>query len=160
MARERLRAMLRHDEGTGPMISGRLMLYCDQCGKQLGTCACAKPGAITGGYGHNFDAKGLSLKAADFLLDEDIDDAIKDLVTFQPWFETVTNEARQIVLIAMMFNLGPQRFAGFRKFIRAAKAEDHETAAVEMLNSKWADEIGDRAIRLAEMWRRGEWLDA
>jgi lysozyme len=157
MTRDRLRAMLRHDEGTGPMISGRLMLYCDKCGKPIEQCACAESGAITGGYGHNFSAKGLTLKQADALLDSDIDDAIRDCLTYYPWFEAL-DDVRQGVLIAMMFNLGPARLNGFRKFLLAAKTGQHETAAVEMLSSKWADQVGARATRLAEMWRRGEWL--
>jgi lysozyme len=158
MIRDRLRSMLRTDEGAGPMISGRLMLYDDKCGKQLGKCSCTSPGAVTGGYGHNFSAKGLTLKQADYLLDADIDDAIKDCVTYYPWFDNL-DEVRQAVFVMMMFNLGAPKLNGFRKFLLAAKRGDHETAAVEMLASKWADDVGPRATRLAEMWRRGDWVD-
>ena len=156
MMRDHLRDMLRKDEGTGPMIQGRLMLYHDCCGKALGACTCKHKGAITGGYGHNFSAKGLTLKQSNYLLDDDIDDAIKDCVTFYPWFEAL-NEVRQLVLVTLMFNLGAPRLAGFRKFLRGAQAGDHETAAVEMLGSKWADDVGPRASRLAELWRSGTW---
>jgi lysozyme len=156
MTRERLRSMLRTDESTGPLVNGRLMLYDDKCGKALGKCTCAQPGAITGGYGHNFSAKGLTFKQADYLLEADIDDAVKDCVTYYPWFDTL-DEVRQAVFVMMMFNLGPSRLNGFRKFLIAAKRGEHETAAVEMLASKWADDLGARAIRLAEMWRSGAW---
>lgn len=157
MIRDHLRAMLRTDEGTGPVIHGRLMLYHDCCGKPIGICTCTHKGAITGGYGHNFSAKGLTYKQADYLLDDDIDEAIKDCVTYYPWFETL-NDVRQLVLTVMMFNLGAPKLAKFVKFLKAAKAGDHETAAVEMLDSKWADDVGARASRLAELWRTGEWI--
>lgn len=157
MMRDLLREMLRKDEGTGPMVHGRLMLYHDCCGKAIGSCTCEPKGAITGGYGHNFTAKGLTYKQANYLLDDDIDDALRDCVAYYPWFEAL-NDIRQLVLVVMMFNLGAPRLAGFRKFLRAAKNGDHETAAVEMLSSKWADEIGARATHLAELWRTGVWV--
>ncbi len=64
------------------------------------------------------------------------------------------NWVRERALINMAFNLG-NRLAGFKKFIAAVKAQDWDTAAAEMLNSKWATQVGDRAGRLAFMIRTG-----
>ena len=55
----------------------------------------------------------------------------------------------------MCFNLGYPRFSKFKKFLEAVKKEDWETAGVEMLDSKWATQVGDRAIRLKEKMYNG-----
>ena len=63
---------------------------------------------------------------------------------------------RHRVLINMSFNLGHARLAGFRKFIAAVNAHDWATAAVEMMDSKWATQVGNRALRLRDMIRTGK----
>lgn len=65
-------------------------------------------------------------------------------------------EARQRVLISMMFNLGPNRFAKFRKMIEAVNELDYYKAYEEMLDSKWAKtDVPNRAKRLSDTWVRG-----
>jgi lysozyme len=59
------------------------------------------------------------------------------------------------VLVNMAFNLGPTRLKGFKKFIAAFDAKDWDGAVIEMLDSKWAKQVGARAIRLAKMVRTG-----
>ena len=51
----------------------------------------------------------------------------------------------------MVFNLGLSRFLNFKKFIDAMEQKDYETAGKEMLDSKWAKQVGDRAKRLKQM---------
>ena len=36
----------------------------------------------------------------------------------------------------------------FKKFIAGVNAGDWKTAAVEMMDSRWAKQVGDRAVRL------------
>jgi lysozyme len=36
--------------------------------------------------------------------------------------------------------------------------EDWEAAADEMIDSKWAEQVGDRAIQITEQIRTGRWL--
>lgn len=105
------------------------------------------------GVGHNLTANGLPDKIIDLLLDEDILIACAALARYL-WTKEL-DEVRYRVLVEMMFNLGPERFGEFRKMIRAAGRGDYDTAAVEMLDSKWATQVGNRATRLAEMMRTG-----
>ena len=56
----------------------------------------------------------------------------------------------QHVLVNMCFNLGHPRLSNFKKFIGAMQISDWETAAVEMMDSKWAGQVGNRAIRLRD----------
>lgn len=72
------------------------------------------------------------------------------------WFNNLT-PARKSVILNMTYNLGyaglvgdeKKRIRGFKDMIAALKAGDYEQAAKEMLDSKWARQVGDRAVRLA-----------
>lgn len=66
---------------------------------------------------------------------------------------------RQIVLLNMMYNLGPHRLSGFHRMRAAINEGDFDQAAVEMLDSRWAKQVGDdedeRAWELAQIMRNG-----
>jgi len=62
---------------------------------------------------------------------------------------------RQKVLINMAFNLGINGVMMFRKMWQAIFRKDFDEAAKEMLASRWADQVGSRAVRLAEIMRDG-----
>ena len=57
----------------------------------------------------------------------------------------------QIVLVNMCFNLGAPRLGKFRKFISAINDEQWIEAAVEMMDSNWANQVGPRAERLKQI---------
>lgn len=64
--------------------------------------------------------------------------------------------ARQRVLVNMMFNMGPNRLAGFINTTAAVNMFDYQTAYVEMLDSEWArEDVPERANRLAQQWLNG-----
>ncbi|HEU4729731.1 MAG TPA: peptidoglycan-binding protein [Kofleriaceae bacterium] len=65
------------------------------------------------------------------------------------------NEARKIVVIDMVFNLGVGGFAEFRDTIHAIRVGNFARAADEMLDSKWAGQVGARAIEDAAIMRGG-----
>jgi lysozyme len=55
----------------------------------------------------------------------------------------------------MRFNLGGGGIRDFRNMIDAVIKNDFNRAAGEMLNSRWARQVGDRADVLARMMREG-----
>ena len=57
----------------------------------------------------------------------------------------------QLVLVNMCFNLGAPRLSKFRKFIAAINDEQWIEASVEMMDSRWANQVGTRAERLKEI---------
>lgn len=59
-------------------------------------------------------------------------------------------------LVNMAFNLGPNRLAGFVKFIAAIRRGDWFSAGAEMEASKWWSQVGDRAPRLRHMIETNE----
>ena len=56
----------------------------------------------------------------------------------------------QQILVNMCFNMGAPNLSKFKKFIKAIHDEDWATASVEMLDSRWASQVGDRANRLSD----------
>ena len=63
------------------------------------------------------------------------------------------SEARQRVVVNMMFNLGPNRFNAFKKVNAAIEAGEFQVAADEMIDSKWYRQVGNRAERLEQAMR-------
>ena len=117
-------------------------------------------GYITIGAGRNIDPDGgigLSESEITFLLMNDIQRCRDELEAEYEWFDGL-NEARKDVLINMVFNLGATRFRAFQRAINAISEGKWQTAHDEMLDSRWADQVGDRAKELAEQMRSGQHL--
>lgn len=110
-------------------------------------------GQLTIGYGTNIEA-GIDRAEAEMLLRYRVERAYSLLVKTYPWFTSLT-ENRQDVFVNMLYNMGAVRFAGFKKMLAAAEAGDHENVVKEMLDSKWATQVGGRATALAGQWRNG-----
>lgn len=113
-------------------------------------------GHLTIGYGHNLE-NGISKETAEFILREDLYNAVEAVSKQVPGWQKL-NEARQFVLVDMAFNMGIQKLLTFKKFLAALQKKDYSTAAKEMLNSRWAGQVGRRAKELAEMMKKGEYL--
>ncbi len=111
-------------------------------------------GKNTIGVGRNLDDRGITADEASYLLSNDIDICIDELEAVFPWFSTLS-DARQRVVINMCFNLGLTRLLGFKKFLAAMETGDWETAGVEMLDSNWSKQVGDRSIRLRDLLLEG-----
>jgi lysozyme len=108
-------------------------------------------GKNTIGYGRNLDDNPLTKYEAEFLLNSDLE-KIVDSLSDLPFYPRLSPRRRGVV-INMTYNLGLPRFKQFKRMIAAMYLCDYELAAVEMLDSKWAKQVGDRAIRLAEIMR-------
>lgn len=136
-----LEAMLRQQEGTGPMKEGRFYPYHDS------------KGLLTIGYGRCLDRKGMSQDEATMLFHADIADAIDDVQHVCSIYGQLSRP-RQLVLISMAFNLGREGLAKWPRFLGAIHREDWDDAADELLDSKAAR--GDAPARykhLAKMMR-------
>lgn len=112
-------------------------------------------GHLTIGIGRNLVDRGITQSEALFLLDDDIVYFNSKLLHFLPFFIHLS-ENRQIALINMCFNLGVQGFLGFKGMILALESHDYNRAAQEMLDSKWAEQVGERAVQLSNIMRTNE----
>ena len=112
-------------------------------------------GHLTIGYGHNLE-HGISADAAEFILQEDLNKAARAVKDAFPWWWKL-DDARQFVLVDMAFNMGISGLNGFKKMLAAMEQDDYQTAAKEMLASKWAVQVGRRAVELSKIMQTGEW---
>ena len=106
-------------------------------------------GKVSIGYGRNLDDMGISEVEAMVLLRHDIERCYDELNVFS-WFADL-DQVRQEALIDMLFNLGLPTFLEFKKTLKFVAEGKYSQAAEEMLRSKWADQVGDRAKELAYM---------
>ena len=112
------------------------------------------------GVGRNLQDVGITEDEAKYLLQNDIDRILKEV---EHWsFLEKLNEPRQAVILDMVFNMGVTRFNAntWVKTFAAIQDEDFDEAANQMLDSKWANQVGQRAIRLSQMMRKGEWYES
>lgn len=135
------------------MTTGREQLIQDEGGHVL-TMYLDTVGKHTIGVGHNLDAKPISQYASEIIFDDDYTDAVADLHTYLPWAARLS-EDDHAVLVNMAFNLGIGGLLKFTKFLEALRLGDHARAAAEMLNSKWAHQVGPRALRLVNIVQHG-----
>jgi lysozyme len=66
------------------------------------------------------------------------------------------DSVRQLVLMDMAFNMGVPRLCKFQLMWNAIHEEKWEAASREMLDSKWARQVGRRARILSEAMANGE----
>lgn len=132
-----LRDQVKQDEGL------RLKPYVDTVGK------------LTIGYGRNLTDQGITGAEASAMLDHDLETTVAELTLAFP-FVLGLDPARQIVLGNMAYNLGVPRLKGFTQMWAAVQAGDFTAAALEMIESTWAKQVGSRATRLSEAMRTGE----
>ena len=88
-------------------------------------------------------------------LNNDLDIVCEELDRNMSWWRGLDG-TRQRVLANMCFNLGYPRLSKFVKFIAAMQKGDWKKASEEMMDSKWATQVGNRAVRLQQMVIQGE----
>jgi lysozyme len=92
---------------------------------------------------------GITKDQTIFLLNNDIDSVISQLKSSLSWFDSALDIVQQ-VLSNMCFNLGIGTLLTFKNTLKLIKNGNYDIAATEMLKSKWASQVGFRAIRLSE----------
>lgn len=106
-------------------------------------------GKLTIGIGRNLDDRGITRDEAIYLCKNDIEACIEQAYTLD-WFTAMPDNVKSAV-VNMVFNLGLDGFLDFRKTIAYLKNRQFKEASEEMLNSKWARQVGMRAIRLSNL---------
>ena len=83
------------------------------------------------------------------LFEEDVQTVLADCEELYSDFYELPEEA-QLIIANMMFNMGRPRLSQFKGMKREVDARDWEAAAAEMLDSRWARQVPNRANRLIE----------
>ena len=113
-------------------------------------------GIPTIGVGRNVSKSGpgLTIYEMDLMLNNDITKFTIEVLKAIPVAATL-DTVRLEVLINMAFNLGTVGLTKFPKFLAAIKASNYELASREMLDSRWAQQVGGRAVRLSQQMLLG-----
>ncbi|MCA8331898.1 lysozyme family protein [Burkholderia cepacia] len=131
----KLKAELTLDEGRWTRI------YTDTVGK------------VSGGIGRNLTDKGFRDNEIDLMYLNDVAETEMWLDRNLPWWRQL-DPVRQRVVMNMAFNM-QGKLLTFVNTLAAMKRGDYAAAADGMLASKWATQVGARAMRLANMMRSG-----
>ena len=113
-------------------------------------------GKLTIGIGFNLDDTGLYKDEADAVLTLRMARIGRELAAKLPWL-TNLDTVRQAVLLDMAYNLGVPGLLKFKNTLADVQAGRYAAAAGKMLQSKWAGQVGKRAVRLSQMMESGTW---
>lgn len=137
-------------------------------GIRLHPYRCTK-GRLTIGIGRNLDNNpitaeeervvgdwqhGITKEAAFYLLRHDIDRVEDECSRLIPFWQSLDDE-RQYALLDMAFNLGIYGLLKFKKMLAFIGVGNYRQAAVECLASKYAQDVGQRAKRIAKTIETG-----
>jgi len=137
----KLREQLKIDEGV------KYEVYDDHLGyKTFGIGHLVK--ATDEEYGAKVGTP-VSEERVNAIFESDVQTYISEAKTVFGFLENMPSEAQQVI-VNMCFNLGAPRLKKFKKFITAMNKEEWKVAAVEMLDSNWARQVGERANRLSD----------
>ncbi len=112
-------------------------------------------GKITIGVGRNLEDNPLTEEEIMYLLRNDIAKFEKELNQYG-WYRMM-DPVRQDACLNLIFNIGHTRFRHFRRMIKAFENRDYDLAAEELLDSKYALQVGARANELSEIIRTGKY---
>jgi lysozyme len=107
-------------------------------------------GKATIGVGRNLDDVGLSDSEVMILLSNDIDRVEQECSNAFDFWGTLDDD-RKSVLLNMCFNLGITGLCSFKQTIKSIRAREYRLASKQMLDSKWAKQVGGRAVRLSKL---------
>lgn len=101
-------------------------------------------GKLTIGVGRNIEDNGIRKDESELMFRNDLNEAVTDLINFLgPSFWEAISEGRRRALTDLRFNLGPNRFRGFARMIRACRYGDWKMAAYELTDSLWWRQVQD-----------------
>ena len=118
-------------------------------------------GYLTIGVGRLIDLRkggGISHEEADLLLTNDISEKYAELTTRFPW-TTQLDDVRFNALMQMAFQMGVDGLAKFKLAMAYMQGGSYTQAAGEFLNSLWAKQTPNRAKRVTDAIRTGQYPD-
>ena len=113
-------------------------------------------GKLTIGIGRNLEDVGISMEEANMLLRHDIQEATRQLLHAFPWMGEF-NDARISAMINFTFNVGIGTVKKFENTLSYMQSGEWDKAADEMMDSRWARQVGNRAIEVTDQIRTGKW---
>ena len=109
-------------------------------------------GKLTIGVGRNLDDRGISQATATQMLEEDIEIVLDELKRALPFWDKLEWNYKE-ALVDLAFNMGVPRLMMFRNMLSAIEADEPDKAAEELLDSRYASQVGIRASNIAALLR-------
>ena len=113
---------------------------------------------LTIGIGRNLQDVGISEDEAKYLLMNDLARIDAQMEKLMPWSQNL-NPARYDALVNFVFNVGIGTALKFENAMAALKESDFDTAAAELLDSRWSTQVGSRAQELATQIKTGKYQE-
>lgn len=110
-------------------------------------------GNLTIGIGRLL-GRGLSDDEIEYLFSNDVDEAIRTVQAL-PYINRM-NVVRTAALMDMAFQLGAPKLDGFKRMHHFLDQENYAAAATEVLNSRYARQVPQRAAKIAKLIRTGD----
>ena len=103
---------------------------------------------LTIGIGRNIEDVGITEEEAFYLLNNDIKKVVEQCQRNFEWFDGL-NDLRKEAIVNLVFNMGFGKFLQFKKTIKHIENEEFELAGAELLDSRYAQQVGQSAIDVA-----------
>ena len=99
-----------------------------------------------------FEGRQLSDRETKILYNHSLTQAFNDAQKYDPGFAQ-RPEAVKMTLVDMAFNLGLTKLNKFKKMKQGLMNNDYQTAADEMVDSLWYDQVKSRGPRMVKLMR-------
>ena len=93
------------------------------------------------------DGTEISEDRVNEIFETDVAKFVSEAKILFPDLDELPDVAQQVI-VNMAFNMGRPRLSKFKNFIAGVNDRDWTRASEEMMDSRWATQVGDRAIRL------------
>ena len=109
---------------------------------------------LTIGLGRNLEDNGITEEEAYYLATNDLDSLMDELDRKIPWWDDL-NDPRKRALLNLAYNVGTPTLMKFKKTLEHLKNGLYTEASEEVLQSRWADQVGRRATFISEVFKTG-----
>ena len=96
------------------------------------------------------DGTEISEDRVNEIFESDVAKFVSEAKILFPDLDELPDVAQQVI-VNMAFNMGRPRLSKFKNFIAGVNDRDWVRAAEEMMDSRWADQVGARATRLRNL---------
>ena len=109
---------------------------------------------LTIGLGRNLEDNGITEEEAYYLATNDLDNLMDELDQNIPWWDDL-DDPRKRALLNLAYNVGTPTLMKFKKTLEHLKNGLYTEASEEVLQSRWADQVGRRATFISEVFKTG-----
>ena len=110
-------------------------------------------GYDTIGYGFAIKDLELDEEVCDLILDKKLDKLIDATNKKFPFLRELPQDKCEVIF-EMVYQLGLNGVSMFKKMLKALDNKDYDKAAAEMLDSLWAKQTPNRAIKLSNQMKK------